>query len=154
MLSIGVVFAKKKGKCLDKADVWATSDKSIFWIGIMLSTNSLDVIFSVWQGGNAGAFQILKCPCIRNLFAGSRRFHLLYGNGNPLPQDPATFGCQQDVVFETNAAKVTVAIQFVVVDEILEFLLRLPTVNESRNEIDARLVGDDKSLMQPSAHAQ
>ena len=60
----------------------------------------------------------------------------------------------QQVVLDTDAAEVAVLLHLVVVDELLEFALVLPDVNQLRNEIDARFDGHDEAGFQLTGHTQ
>ena len=60
----------------------------------------------------------------------------------------------EDVVLETDAAKIAPRFDGVVVDELRELLLRAPKVDEVGNEVHARLVGHDEALLQATAATQ
>jgi hypothetical protein len=64
-----------------------------------------------------------------------------------LAQITATVGSNKDVVLNANATKVLVCLQKIEVEELCTMTLAPPLVDESRNKINARLVGHDKAFL-------
>ena len=71
-----------------------------------------------------------------------------------LAQEAAAIGGDEDVVLDADAAKVLVGLQFVKVEELGAVAAGTPVVDQGWNEVDARLVGHHKALLQTAAHAQ
>ena len=69
-------------------------------------------------------------------------------------EEAATVFGDEDVVFQSDTAKILVGLHQFVVDEVLVQSLRTPIVDEVGNEIDARFIGHDKSFLQTLAAAQ
>ena len=65
-----------------------------------------------------------------------------------------TAGDNQNIVFQTDAPEVLVCVYCIEIQEISVHFLRTPFVYQVRNEITARLVSDDKPLLQAAPHTQ
>ena len=79
---------------------------------------------------------------------------LCNGLGNRSAEDTVAVCGDEQVVFDADAAKILVSFQLVVIDELLELAFGLPHIDECRDEVDARLVGDHEARLQGLAAAQ
>ena len=69
-------------------------------------------------------------------------------------QETASVLGDQHIVLDAYATKVLVGFQLVEDKELLAVSAGLPLVNQSGDEIDARLVSDNKTFLQLASHAQ
>ena len=82
-------------------------------------------------------------------------FEFAYVIGDALvTQEAAAVLGNQYVVFNADATKVLVGFQLVEAEKILAVTAGLPLVDEGRDEVDARLVGNHETFFQLTTHAQ
>ena len=71
-----------------------------------------------------------------------------------LAEEAAAVLGDEDVVLDADAAEVLILFDFVEAEELLAVAALAPVVDEGRDEVDARLVGDDEAFLQAAPHAQ
>ena len=69
-------------------------------------------------------------------------------------QEAATILGNQHVIFDADATKVLIGLQFVEVEEFFAMAAGLPLVDEGRDEVDAWLVSNHEAFFQLTTHAQ
>lgn len=68
-----------------------------------------------------------------------------------LAQITATVGSNKDVVLNADATKVLISLQKIEVEEFCTMAFAPPLVDESRNKVNARLIGHDKAFLQTTS---
>ena len=87
--------------------------------------------------------------------ASDKSFYIFGVIGYSVFADEATaIFCDEQVIFQAYASKVFVGLELVEIDKLLAVSTCLPVVNERGNEIYARFVRHNKTLLQASAHTQ
>ena len=85
---------------------------------------------------------------------GAHVFHFADGLWDGSAKDAAAIIGDEQVVFDADATEVLVGFQLVVVDEILVLAFGFPDVDEGRDEVDARLIGDHETWLEGLAATQ
>ena len=62
--------------------------------------------------------------------------------------EAATIIGDEQIVLNTDTTEVLIGLQLVEVDELLAVAAGFPVIDQCGNEVDTRLVGDDKAFLQ------
>src|SRR5512136_563283 len=74
--------------------------------------------------------------------------------GDPRAKDAGTAAGDDNVIFNSDAAESPERLDLLVVDKLRVQFFLFPAIDQSRDEIDARLDRDDKTFMQGAAEPQ
>lgn len=71
-----------------------------------------------------------------------------------LAEESATVFCDEHIILYAYASEIFIGLKFVEIKEFRAMSVGLPFVNESWNEVNARLVGHYKTFFEAATHAQ
>ena len=71
-----------------------------------------------------------------------------------LAEESATILCDEHIVFNTDTSEVLVGLELVEIEELSAMARSLPVVDEGRDKVYARLVGNNEAFLKAASHAQ